>query len=141
MAKLRVTFLPNICGLLLISQQFLGCNQVREANKICLIGSRTRDTTSAPGVLQSILFIEDHGSLFAKLLQCGEKEYYLGSSPMSNSTAALGAEYFNAIDSNQWDKTISCSDAVSTFPYNEKSTTDLLRRLCSSPMLAAFKTK
>ena len=135
MAKQVVTFLTNPYLMFFIGSLISGCNQIREANKICLIGSRSKDTSSSPGHLQSILFIEDQGALFAKLLQCGDKEYYLGSYAMSNSTAAVGSEYFASIESSQWDKLMSCSDAVSAFPYNERNTTDLLKSMCTGPIL------
>jgi hypothetical protein len=136
-----LTFPLSIHPILLVGSLLLGCNQIRESNKICLVGSRDRDTAKGAGALQSILFIEDQGALFAKLLQCGDKEYYLGSYAMSNSTAALGVEYFRALDSSTWDKLLSCSDAVSAFPYNEKNTTDLLKSMCTGPFLKELAQK
>lgn len=81
---------------------------------------------------QSILFIEERGTLYAKLLQCGPKEYYLGAYETSSSRIALGEEYFEALKSVQWDGFLSCSDAISAYPYNHKNTTELLTKLCAA---------
>lgn len=124
-----------LSGLLAViaTQLFLsGCQQVRDSNKMCLIGASADRGTVHVAELKSILFIEDRGTLYAKLLQCGSKEYYLGGLKYSNSSAALGKKFFESIKRAQWDGFLSCSDAISAFPYNHQNTTDLLTKLCSA---------
>ena len=108
-----------------------GCQQVRDSNKMCLIGASADKGTVHVADLKSILFIEDRGTLYAKLLQCGPKEYYLGSFKYSNSSAAVGKKFLESMKKAQWDGFLSCSDAISAFPYNHQNTTDLLTKLCN----------
>ena len=108
----------------------IGCNHIKESSKVCIIGSREGGTSDSTSVQRSIIFTEDEGSLFAKLLQCGDKEYYLGSFGMSNSSIALGSGFAKKKGSKHVDNTITCSDAVSTYPYNQGATTALLMKLC-----------
>jgi len=125
-----MNFLARLSTVVVIQLHLSGCQQVRDSNQMCLIGASADRGLVHVAELKSILFIEDRGTLYAKLLQCGGKEYYLGGFKYANSTAALGKDFFESIKAAQWDGFLGCSDAISAFPYNHKNTTDLLTKLC-----------
>jgi hypothetical protein len=124
-------FLISIFCTTIAGVHLLGCSQVRDSNQVCFIGASADRGLVHVAQTQSILFIEERGTLYAKLLQCGGKEYYLGAYESSSSHAALGEEFFESIKSAQWDGFLSCSDAISAYPYNHKNTTELLTKLCA----------
>lgn len=115
-------------GSLFILALFQGCAPPLVLPKLCSVRA------AHSGELNSLLLSEEPaGYLVAKLLRCGEREFYLASVSNSNSSSIVTAfieDNAHAIPA-RWDMRIGCPEALDAYPVDGAKTEDFLSSLCS----------
>lgn len=109
----------------------MGCANKGKVSDWCPITSaEEKDKGHTAEIRNTLLFEESGGTLFAKILKCGQKEYYIGDLAGSSSEGSL-AKYPD-INLLKWSGRLTCLNVKLTYPDNAPETTKVLLALCGA---------
>lgn len=109
----------------------MGCHDKGTVSDWCAISSaEEKDKGHTAEIRNTLLFEESGGTLFAKILRCGQKEYYIGDLAGSSSEQSLAK--YPVINLLKWSGRLTCVNAKLTYPNNAPETTKVLLTLCGA---------
>jgi hypothetical protein len=124
----RSSWLTLLSVVLFISLS--GCKGGLGANAWCSVATRRRGGDDPVNLQSTLIFEEAREKLFVRMIECGEKSYYLGDKAFSSSDTAIEPGYRQS--NLKWNGELSCSEVQTTFPPNGKETVDVLTELCAT---------
>ena len=122
--------IPSIRVVLVVSGLFvMGCRSKQNPSKWCSVSATTEDdAVNGESKKYSLLFEEDKGILFAKILKCGSDEYYVGDNVGASSEEVV--EKYPKINYLKWSGRLTCLNAIQAYPENSFQTLETLMKLC-----------
>ena len=116
--------------MLLLAPSFIlfGCKSSRSNAGWCTVSSKVDSQSDDEPIIYSLIFEEHKGVLRARLIDCGGKEFYIGSVTSAKSSDVIPSGYRQS--DMRWDGKLSCNDAQATFPEDAAQTKSLLLQIC-----------
>jgi hypothetical protein len=115
-----------------VSIVLTGCNSHAHGTKACYVSAAKRGVFVDHNKMNRLMLVETQDNLFAKIMVCGDTEFFLGDKHFS--ARRLLPEGLSSLGNRKsgYQKTLTCADAMTVFPPNDESTFDLLEQLCRS---------
>jgi hypothetical protein len=111
-----------------VSIVLTGCRDKSNLTKWCALNaSSAADGGSGETKKYSLLFEEEKGILFAKILKCGSDEYYLGDNVAASSDEVVEKAKINVL---KWSGSLTCLNAIQAYPEDSVKTMKALQEIC-----------
>jgi hypothetical protein len=112
-----------------IAMTLPGCKSGRSIGAWCSVSAHFDGTHINNMITYAVVFEEFKGVITARMVQCGEKEYYVGSSDKASSLDVLTPGYRQS--DMRWDGTLTCNDIRAAYQDDSSETRHLVKSLCS----------
>lgn len=105
-----------------------GCKSGRSMGAWCSVSAHFDGTHISDMTTYAVVFEEFKGVITARMVQCGEKEYYVGSSDGASSLDVIKPGYRQS--DMRWDGTLTCHDIRAAYEDDSSETRHLVKSLC-----------